>query len=433
MIPGEFISKWRASELKERSASQEHFIDLCRLLDEATPAEADPTGDTYCFEKGARRETGGDGWADVWKRHCFAWEYKGLRANLDAAFDQLRQYALALENPPLLIVSDMRRFRIRTNWTNSVSEIHDFDIEDLADAAVRDKLKWAVSDPERLRPRETRQALTERAAKACLTHALRIKHESNEQFTADTTWLAKILSDCRLPTPHQRAANLIRYIGDQVAQTGDSISVSPDHLHAIIGEFSRRSCLALYDEVAKSGILRFRLGEAGDVLDDSTVAVQIPTQINLTLEGWARYEAEHRGDSQGHYGFIAMKFGDPDLDPFVRDVVKPAVRDDLGYDLLELREVSRAGVIDDIMRIQIRDATFVIADLTHDNSGAYWEAGYAEGLGKPVIYMCEKAKFEDRGTHFDTNHCTTVLWCHDDPDVFREKLIATIRRSLEPV
>ena len=180
MTPGDFIAKWRASELKERSASQEHFIDLCWLLDELTPAEADPTGDTYCFEKGARRETGGDGWADVWKRHCFAWEYKGLRANLDAAFDQLRQYALALENPPLLIVSDMRRFRIRTNWTNSVSEIHHFDIDDLADAAVRNKLKWALSDPERLRPGETRQALTERAATAFASLAQSLRERGHD-------------------------------------------------------------------------------------------------------------------------------------------------------------------------------------------------------------------------------------------------------------
>ncbi len=105
MTPYEFIDKWRASALKERSAAQEHFIDLCRLLDEPTPAEADPSGETYCFERGARKDTGGDGWADVWKRHHFAWEYKGKRADLDAAFGQLRLYALALENPPLLIVS----------------------------------------------------------------------------------------------------------------------------------------------------------------------------------------------------------------------------------------------------------------------------------------------------------------------------------------
>ncbi len=175
MTPGAFIAKWRAAELKERSAAQEHFIDLCRLLGEPTPAEADPSGERYCFERGARKDTGGDGWADVWKRHCFAWEYKGRRANLDAAFDQLRQYALALENPPLLIVSDMARFRIRTHWTNSVSETHEFTLDDLAEAAVRDKLKWAMSDPERLRPGESRQALTERAAAtfARLAQALR--------------------------------------------------------------------------------------------------------------------------------------------------------------------------------------------------------------------------------------------------------------------
>jgi len=164
VTPSDFIAKWRASELKESSAAQEHFIDLCRLLEEATPAEADPTGEHYCFERGARKDTGGDGWADVWKRGCFAWEYKGKHANLDRAFNQLRQYALALENPPLLIVSDMARFRIRTNWTNSVSESHEFTLDDLADGAHRNKLKWAISDPERLRPGETRHVVTERAA-----------------------------------------------------------------------------------------------------------------------------------------------------------------------------------------------------------------------------------------------------------------------------
>ena len=164
MTPGEFIAKWQAAALKESAASQEHFIDLCRLLREPTPAEADPAGEWYCFERGARKDTGGDGWADVWKRGCFAWEYKGKRADLDAAFNQLRQYALALDNPPLLIVSDMARFRIRTNWTNSVSATHEFTLDDLADGATRDKLKWAMSDPERLRPGETRQTVTERAA-----------------------------------------------------------------------------------------------------------------------------------------------------------------------------------------------------------------------------------------------------------------------------
>ena len=175
MTPNDFITKWHAVELKERSAAQEHFIDLCRLLGEPTPAEADPKGDFYCFERGASKDSGGEGWADVWKRHCFAWEYKRKHSDLDSAFNQLRQYALALENPPLLIVSDMYRFRIRTNWTNSVSKTIEFVLEDLADGAVRDILKWAMADPERLRPGETKQTLTERAARtfAQLAQSLR--------------------------------------------------------------------------------------------------------------------------------------------------------------------------------------------------------------------------------------------------------------------
>lgn len=183
MTPQEFINKWRDVELKERSAAQEHFIDVCRLVGEPTPVEADPTGETYCFEKGALKETGGDGWADVWKRHCFAWEYKGLHANLDAAFTQLRQYALALENPPLLIVSDMHRFRIRTNWTNSVSKTHEFEIDELTDVAVRGKLKWALSDPERLRPEETRHGLTERAASAFVSVAQALRERGHDPQT----------------------------------------------------------------------------------------------------------------------------------------------------------------------------------------------------------------------------------------------------------
>ena len=180
VTPREFIAKWRASELKERSAAQEHFIDLCRLLGEPTPAEDDPTGERYCFERGARKDTGGDGWADVWKRHCFAWEYKGKHADLDAAFRQLRQYALALENSPLLIVSDMARFRIRTNWTNSVSKTYEFELDALEDAANRDALKWAMSDPERLKPGESRQALTERAAQAFAALAKTLRERGHE-------------------------------------------------------------------------------------------------------------------------------------------------------------------------------------------------------------------------------------------------------------
>lgn len=164
MTPQQFIDKWRKVELKERTASQSHFIDLCHLLGLDDPVTADGTGEWFTFEKGASKSGGGEGWADVWRKDCFAWEYKGKRKDLDAAFEQLRRYAIGLENPPLLIVSDMDTIRIHTNWTNTVQQVHVVRLEDLTDAANRDKLKACFENPEILKPAKTRQKLTEEAA-----------------------------------------------------------------------------------------------------------------------------------------------------------------------------------------------------------------------------------------------------------------------------
>ncbi len=163
MTPTAFIAKWRANARHERAAAQEHFLDLCALLDEPTP-NSDPTGAAYAFEKGATKASGGEGWADVWRRGRFAWEYKGKHKDLDAAHRQLLQYAGALENPPLLVTSDIERITIRTNWTNAVSERHEVRLEEMADPVRLGLLKSVFADPERLRPGTTRAALTAKAA-----------------------------------------------------------------------------------------------------------------------------------------------------------------------------------------------------------------------------------------------------------------------------
>jgi hypothetical protein len=180
MTPHEFLKKWRNVELKERTASQSHFNDLCALLGVLDPIAADPQGEWFTFEKGATKTGGGEGWADVWRRGCFAWEYKGPRKNLDNAFAQLLQYSVALENPPLLIVSDMDRIRIHTNWTNTVQEVHDFTLEDLIDGDARDRLKRAFTEPDFFKPAKTRQALTEETAREFAGLAQRLRDRGNE-------------------------------------------------------------------------------------------------------------------------------------------------------------------------------------------------------------------------------------------------------------
>lgn len=175
-----FIAKWRASTLKERSAAQEHFIDLCRLLGVKTPAEEDPHGEWYCFEKGAKKTGGGDGWADVWKRGHFGWEYKGKGKSLVEALRQLRQYAPALENPPLLIVCDLDTVEIHTQFTNAVPVVHRLRLDDLANPSQLQKLIWAFTDPERLKPARTRQAVTEDAATLLGGLAQRLRQRNHD-------------------------------------------------------------------------------------------------------------------------------------------------------------------------------------------------------------------------------------------------------------
>ena len=159
----QFIDKWSRANCTERQAAQEHFIDLCRVLGEPTPNEASDPG-TYSFEKGASKIDGSPGFADVWKRGHFGWEYKKDRANLDRAYQQLQLYSVALENPPLLVVSDTKRFRIYTNWTNTVQTRHEFVLEDLAQSGTRELLKNVFDHSDRLKPDKTREQVTKDAA-----------------------------------------------------------------------------------------------------------------------------------------------------------------------------------------------------------------------------------------------------------------------------
>lgn len=182
MTPDEFIEKWSRADRTERQAAQEHFIDLCRVLGEPTPNEAaDPDG--YSFEKGVSKIDGTGGFADVWKRGHFGWEYKKDRANLDRAYQQLQLYSVALENPPLLIVSDTKRFRIYTNWTNTVQEKHEFELSDLAHSGTRELLRNVFRHPERLQPKKTREQVTKDVAKdfSAIAERLRMKGHAPEK------------------------------------------------------------------------------------------------------------------------------------------------------------------------------------------------------------------------------------------------------------
>ena len=175
MNPSAFIAKWKKTTLTEQSSAQQHFLDLCEMLDHPTPATADATGDEFTFEKGARKLGGGDGWADVWMKGSFAWEYKGKHKDLDAAYRQLLQYRESLENPPLLVVSDINRIIIHTNFTNTPHRAYEIPLAELATKTNQGILRALFYDPEALKPGTERKVITTQAASkiAQIAQALR--------------------------------------------------------------------------------------------------------------------------------------------------------------------------------------------------------------------------------------------------------------------
>ena len=208
MTAAEFAAKWLDNSLKESAASQSHFNDLCAVLGVPTPTEADPDGDWYTFEKGVEKSGGGSGFADVWKRGHFAWEYKGKDQDLDAAYQQLLQYRADLENPPLLVVCDLDRFEVRTNFENSITDVHTFDLAMLRDDPAEPLriLRAVLRDPEALRPKRTREQITADAAGQFAIIARRLQDRSHDPH-AVAHFLNKVLfclyaEDSRLLPPN---------------------------------------------------------------------------------------------------------------------------------------------------------------------------------------------------------------------------------------
>lgn len=181
--PQAFVSKWKRSKLTERASAQSHFNELCALLGQPTPTDADPMGEWYTFEKGATKQGGQRGWADVWKRGFFAWEYKGKKKSLSKAYEQLLLYRESLENPPLLVVSDIETIEVHTNFTNTVKKVYRFTLDDLLKPDRLTLLGLVFSNPEALREERSPDDVTLQAAQA-FAHLASLLGEQDSQQRA---------------------------------------------------------------------------------------------------------------------------------------------------------------------------------------------------------------------------------------------------------
>jgi type II restriction/modification system DNA methylase subunit YeeA len=198
MTAAEFKRKWSRYQGKETSAYQGHFDDLCRLLGQPTPAEADPSGaDFFCFQKRVVKdaelfnldeatdtgEPSEHGFADVWKKGHFAWEYKGKKKNLEEAYKQLLRYRESLLNPPLLVVCDFERYIVKTNFNGTVQEVHEFTNDQIDRQENLSILRAVFTDPDYLKPQRTTAAVTEGLAQQIAEVARSLQKRSSVELS----------------------------------------------------------------------------------------------------------------------------------------------------------------------------------------------------------------------------------------------------------
>ena len=250
--------------------------------------------------------------------------------------------------------------------------------------------------------------------KAVLGYAIRNSNPQKVWFEGD---IRKAIEADHLPSFAEQVDNLILFLGSQQRSAGDRTELLYLKILFLIGSTDSLDVMFLVKGLIEE---EFVVGTLGS---QSACVV-------LTIRGWDRFSKLTKGVEVSNHGFMAMPFGYEYLTRVFYEHWKPASAQ-TGIPLERLDENPKAGSISNRMRVDIRRSKYLVAELTHNNAGAYWEAGFAEGLGKPVIYLCEKSFFDDpaNGVHFDVSHRQGVIWETERLEEAREQLKDIIRNT----
>ena len=304
---------------------------------------------------------------------------------------------------------------------------------DFVSVESRDLGNWLVSDCPKCgkfkisRNAATRHGLTiqdiPQIELDALCHSVKslTRKSKNETLRIDDDLLLLLKREARIKNPQEQLDLLVLWLGDVPDPSAWHDDPNPSEILSVVGAQQNVHMLHILFHNAVSRDLvdpRIQMHSGG------------VSQVRLSLTGWERFGALQNQVAESKSAFMAMKFNEDLVRRAFEECFKPAA-EDAGFRLSIATETQSAGLIDDQMRVAIRTSRFVVADLSDGNKGAYWEAGFAEGLGKPVIYTCRKDVWDNSETqpHFDTNHMVTVLWSPQTLDAARAKMAATIRNT----
>ena len=144
--------------------------------------------------------------------------------------------------------------------------------------------------------------------------------------------------------------------------------------------------------------------------------------FRLSLKGWQRVQELKKFQVDSNQAFVASWFDDS-MDFIYQNGIKPAL-EEMDYKPVWMKVIEHNGKIDDRIIAEIRRSGLVISDFTGNRGGVYYEAGFAQGLGIPVIWMCKNDPEELKNLHFDTRQYNHILW--ENAGDLKEKLINRI-------
>ncbi len=159
-------------------------------------------------------------------------------------------------------------------------------------------------------------------------------------------------------------------------------------------------------------------------VDGPMLARMLRNGWRITAKGFLAAEEEERTSQKSLTGFGAMWFAE-EMTKHWNEAISPAISD-AGYDPIRVDQVEHLGKIDDEIINQIRSSRFVVADFTGHRSGVYFEAGYALGLGIPVIWTCRKDDLDK--LHFDIRQYNCIDWASDED--LRKRLAHRIENTV---
>jgi hypothetical protein len=218
-----------------------------------------------------------------------------------------------------------------------------------------------------------------------------------------TSELVQRVERMTLPRLKERADRLLAALIQQFTNTDWFNPVDDGALQAISYSSNADQMYLLLEILASDGVLQYGNGI-----------------WRITPRGFLRAEEGFGPSSSSHQAFVAMSF-DASLNDSFTDGFDPAIRQ-TGYVALRIDHKEHINGISDEIIAEIRRSRFLIADYTLMNSGVYFEAGFAIGLGIPVIPTCRSDYI--RKLHFDIRHINTLTW--DSPDDLRISLVKRI-------